>query len=219
MKYFLFLLAMVIASYGFCQKTGNPKYQSIGISVGANQPNLIFKDAEGIRNKDLKGIPGITADISYQFGLNYPEDRSRFPLLTTLQFRSGYSNYKLRDNASTIVTNWMMQYWTNSLLLSQYLDSRKRVNPFYGIGLYLDYLIGGVQTSGFDQYNMTDSIERLSCGISGELGLTYQTSDESQIAINIGYSGGFNNLDKDEGEKAFLHSLFIQASTHFKLTK
>ncbi|MEQ9402891.1 MAG: hypothetical protein RIM99_04845 [Cyclobacteriaceae bacterium] len=216
---------LILISLVFCYLTGfsQQRFQSNqqhfgGFGLGGSMAMLDFTNEEGIVNKDLKGIPGVTASFLLQYTLKQATG-SKFAPRTSLTWKSGYANHNLKDKSNNVVSRWSMHYWSNSLTVFRHLDSRQKVNPYFGAGLFSEFLTGGTQTLGFEQYDLTEFVNRLNWGASIDLGISYRTANDAFSTMGINYSRGLTNLDKDEGQEALLHHFQIYVTTLFEFTK
>lgn len=187
----------------------------VGLGIGASTSRLEFTGTDGIRNRDLAGLPGVSTSFFYQQKVS-KKNQKKFSSKTVLSTELGFKSARIKDRESSLLTTWSMQYLTGNLTLRRRVGSKHKVNSFYGVGLFTDYLLSGTQNKGFEQFDLTNDLRRRVAGVIAEFGLSYYHSDDSYSTLKLSYLHGISNLEKDPGQKAFLYVLKISASVFFE---
>lgn len=192
--------------------------QHIGFGIGGNVGTLTFQSRTGSNTQEIKGMPGVLAQVSYSqdLGKKISGFRQHSREVHQLLFAAGYQSLKLEDVQSPIQSNWTMQYVTSKLAVRTIFGGNKKTSLFGSLGASADFLVGGTQVIGFTKYDITQSLMKHNLGALAELGLHYSISGDSYTTIAISYHRGLSNLEKDPEQKAQLHSWQITMAIHFK---
>lgn len=189
----------------------------VGFSIGGNYNTIRFKNSAGEVNDNLKGLPGAAITMYYQVEVLKSKIEKRFKPSNLLSVELGYKSGHFSDKGSQVLTTWSLNYLSTGLAFKHYRSSKKSVNPFYGGGFISDFLVSGVQSRGFEQYDLTDDIKKINLSITAEAGLLYTISDKSHCSLSLAYLRGLSNLEKDPGQKAMIHAWKLSAAVFFNL--
>lgn len=187
----------------------------VGLGIGASTSKLMFTDTNGLRNRDLVSLPGASASFFYHHRIS-KENWRRFSSTTVLSAETGFKSARIKDRESSLLTTWALQYLTGNLTIRRNVGSKHKVNMIYGAGLFADYLMSGSQSKGFEQFDLTNDLNRRAAGLITEFGVSYYQSDDSYSTLVLSYLHGMSNLEKDEGQVATLHLLNISVSVFFE---
>ena len=189
----------------------------VGFSIGGNYSDIRFKNSAGDVNENLKGLPGASITAYYQFEILKRKTEKRFNPSNFLSPEIGYKSSQFSDKGSNVLTTWSLNYLSTGLAIKHYRNSKKTVNPFYGGGFITDFLISGVQSRGFEQYDLTENIKKINVSITAEAGLLYTISDNAHCSLSLAYLRGIYNLEKDPGQTAMIHAWKLSATVFFNL--
>jgi hypothetical protein len=191
----------------------------VGFSIGGNFNRIRFKNSEGVVNGNLKGLPGAAVAICYQSEILRSKTERRYKPTNFLSVELGYKSGQFTDKGSQVLTTWSLNYLSTGLAFKHYRSSKKNVNPFYAGGFISDFLISGVQSRGFEQYDLTEDIKKINLSITAEAGLLYTISDKAHCSLSLAYLRGLSNLEKDSDQKAMIHAWKLSATVFFNLKK
>jgi len=191
---------------------------SVGFSFGGNFSQVRFTDSNGNLNKNLKGLPGSTASIYYLFDL-VKGKKLKNAATNYLGVEAGYKSSKFEDVANNLITSWQIQYLSAQFLFRHATNSLRKANLFYGGGFVTDFQIAGTQNQGFSQYDITEDLKPINLSITAEAGIKYDVSDDAAATLRFSYLRGLTNVEKDESQTAFIHSVGISAAVFFYLTR
>lgn len=189
----------------------------VGVGIGANQSQLQYTNSLGIKDENLRGLPGVNASFFFLQRVSKKKAK-RFPPKTILSTEFGYKSIKIKDTKSSLLSTWSLQYLTGNIILRKHINSKHAVNAFYGGGLALDYLLSGSQTEGFEQFDLTEDLKRSNTSLTAEFGITYFQSHDSFSELKFSYLRGLSNLEKSNDQKALLSAFKISGSVFFELT-
>jgi len=217
MKY-LFILVCMVPFYNttHAQIYNPPSQSSIGFSLGGNFSQVRFKNSDGVLDEDLKGLPGTSATLFYFLQLANGK-KGNYAFANLLGVELGYKSSKFQDKANSLLTTWNLQYLTGQLTFRHVVLSDHRVNLFFGSGVAIDYLRGGTQTQGFNQFEITEDLNRVNLSILVETGLKYNISEDAYTTLRLGYLRGLTNLEKDPEQEVFIHAVRLSIAVLFYL--
>ncbi len=186
----------------------------VGLSLGSNFSRMNFKNSEDVKSH-LGGKPGINATFFY-IKTVAKEKRKRFPSSVLLATGIGYRTVHIQEPKNGIQSNWSLHFLTGSFGIRRNFNSKHKTNPFVAGGFSLDHLLSGIQTNGLEQFDLTDILNKYNASATVELGLTHFQSQDTFSEIKLRYSRGISNLEKDENQKALVHSISIIISVFFE---
>ncbi|MCF6359232.1 MAG: PorT family protein [Cyclobacteriaceae bacterium] len=210
MKYIFLVIILTLSLLSNAQ-------QSVGFSLGGNFSNVKFKNSSGVVDKNLKGLPGITATMLYSLKLNEQTKKKQSAHL--LGIEAGYKSSKFEDKENSLLTTWQMQYITSVLTYRYSPNFLSKTGLFFGGGLSYDFLLSGSQTQGFSQFDITEELSRVNLSINIETGIRYNISDEAYTTLLVSYLRGLNNLEKDLNQQATIHSFRVAATVFFRINR
>ncbi len=193
--------------------TGKSQH-AIGFSLGGNFSDVNFTNSNGISYKSLKSVPGIITTVGYTQNLHYNKRRRS---VHQIGLEAGYKSNNFKDKESSLITTWNMQFLSTAFIYRYYPDYRKRTGLLFGGGVMYDFLLSGTQTQGFNQFNITQELARSNFSLGLETGINYNISPEATTTLTLRYLRGLLNMEKDPGQKAYVHAFNITATIYFML--
>lgn len=190
--------------------------QQIGFGLGTTIQNLSYTNSDGVKADQLTGLPAAAISFSY---LHTLKTKSKAAFSNSIMAQLGYKGGHLKDEGSHLLTTWSMNFLSASANFISQHNSKKRANPFFGVGIVNDVLISGTQNRGFEQYDLTDDLKVLNVGAKIFTGLSYKISNEANCSLELNYMRGFRNMEKSADQSALLHAWQLTATLYFQLKK
>jgi hypothetical protein len=191
----------------------------VSFSIGGNYNQVRFRNSAGVLNENLRGLPAVNVALAYEHALEKIGSRSEFNPSNHVGVSLGYKSGQFKDKGSHVLTTWSTNYLSSSLGYFHRTGSKKPIHFMYGGGIVYDFLISGVQSRGFEQYDLSQDIKKANLSVAAHSGLFYRISDFSQCALKISYLKGLTNIEKDENQSARFNAWQLSAVVFFDLTK
>ncbi|MGL1886613.1 MAG: PorT family protein [Reichenbachiella sp.] len=189
---------------------------SVGLGLGGNTTNARYKNGEGKLNANLNGMPGAYFSGVVQFNLGHEGSYFKNKRMNAFVLGVGYKKGQIKDKESAILKTWQLDYIASELLFRHYIKSKKKVNPYFGGGLFADYVISGIQQEGMVQYDLTQDIKSINFGLEAEIGIDYWISHEAFGTLGFAYCHGLSNLEMSD-ESLKIHTFKIGIAIFFSL--
>lgn len=190
--------------------------QHLGFSLGTNVQNLSYTNSDGVKSEQLVGLPAAVISFSYLHTFN-AKSKSKTIFNNSIALQLGYKGGQLKDKGSHLLTTWSMNFLSGSLnFVSQY-GTKRKTNPFYGVGIVNDLLISGTQNRGFEQYDLTNDLKALNLSAKIFTGLSYRISDEASCSLELNYLHGLRNIERNQKQSALLHAWQLSATLFLQL--
>jgi len=200
-------MLMMQASYG----------QSwVGLGVGANQSNVYFENSMGEQDETIKGIPSSYVSLYYMHELGSSKKTKKLYDMPDylMAIEIGYKRAQSRDSDSNTLNKWTMDYFSSTIGVRHIVSTEKKIAPFVGVGISMDWLLSGVQQIGFEQYDLTNELEKFNLGVVGEGGVKYSINHDVLGTLGVSYTYGLSDLEQND-QKSKLSGLKIGVGIHF----
>lgn len=208
------LIAMLLLTIGHaCAQS------KVSFSIGSNYSQVRFRNSAGDLNENLRGLPAAKISLAYEHALEKANARKEFDPSDHIGVSLGYKSGQFKDKASHVLTTWTTNYISVGVDYFHRTGSKKPIHFMYGGGLVNDFLTSGVQSRGFEQYDLSQDIRAKNFSAALHTGLFYRISDFSQCALKLSYLKGLTNIEKDENQTARLNAWQLSAVVFFDLTK
>lgn len=211
-KYYLLVLLNLLFAIVSAQS-------KVSFSIGGNYNQVRFRNSSGELNKDLRGLPAVKVSLGYEHALEKKNTQKGFGPSNHVGLSLGYKAGQFKDKSSHVLTTWALNYLSGSLEYFHRTSSKRPTHFMYGGGVVSDFLISGVQSRGFEQYDLGQDIRKNNISIAIHSGLFYKISDFSQCALKLSYLKGLTNVEKDQNQSAILNAWQLSAVVFFDLSK
>ena len=187
-----------------------------GIGIGTHQSNVYYENSNGDQDKSIKGVPASYVSLYYMHDFVSGGKQKKLYDMPDylLVVEMGYKKAETRDSDSQTLSKWMMDYFSSALGVRHIISTGKRVAPFVGVAFSMDMLLSGVQQIGFEQYDLTEELEKQNFGIVGEGGVKYSINHDVLGTLRISYMQGLSNLEKSS-QLSRLSGLKVGVGIHF----
>lgn len=206
------LLYFLFFPFGLIAQSG------IGFGAGGNIGNVKFREGGKSTEHELRSLPGSVIAISYHLALAGGKTK-KGKSAQHIVLDASYKSVSVKDNSSHLLTTWSFGFLSFAPNYQYTLVSKKRVTPFFSGGLAIDYLVNGMQSRGFEQYDLTNEIRRVNVSANVAAGLKYQVSENAHTSLHLGHLRGLRNLETDVNQTAYLHGWQLSAAIVFELHK
>ncbi len=179
----------------------------IGLSTGGNLSSIRYRTSSDNLDKSLKGIPAFAASVEFR---KIGASRTGFAAL------AGYRTATVKDGDAYVLTTYSLNHLTLGAF-AEISTPAKQISYSVGMGIVGDYLVHGMQSRGFEQFDLTTSLDRLNASVAVRGATHYNISDDAFCGVIISYSRGLTNMEKDQDQTAFMNSLTASISIHFRL--
>jgi len=190
----------------------------IGFGAGGNIGHVKFREGGQRTEHELGSLPGSVIAISYHVALASGKTK-KGKSAQHVVLDASYKSVSVKDNSSHLLTTWSFGFLSFAPNYQYTLVSKKRVTPFFSGGFAIDYLVNGMQSRGFEQYDLTDEIRRVNVSATLAAGLKYQVSENAHTSLRLGHLRGLRNLENDADQTAYLHGWQLSAAIVFELHK
>jgi hypothetical protein len=175
----------------------------IGVSAGANLCAISYQNSSFEKYQNLQGSSGAFFTLFRQTRVSGTPGHKSSTLLTT---ELGYKSNALKDISNQYLTTWGFHYITAAIGGRYYHKSPTILNPYYGAGVVADLLLAARQMSVFPQDDLTKAVRRINVGITADVGLFYELTEDTFCTFGLGYTRGFRNVEKNRDRYTLMHS-------------
>ncbi len=190
---------------------------SVGLGLGGYYGHINFKSSNSASDKFLSGVPSAGASLYYKFDLSKIENKANGKYTPSVIGELSYLPFKVKDNNTSLLTTWTLQYLTQNLTFRLTANTKKRIKHFASLGLGNFIMIGGTQQRGFEQYSLTSELSKTVQAFESNIGIVYTISEESFTTISLGYHNAFTNIEKEPNQTAKMQFWSINIALFFNL--
>ncbi|MEO9966225.1 MAG: outer membrane beta-barrel protein [Reichenbachiella sp.] len=191
---------------------------SVGLGLGANLSQINFKNSEGEKDDRIKGEIGFGVHFTGQKTINYSRRNKAKTGDNVIELKVGFEQISFRNKENNILQSWKMNNLSTTLMFKHFGSQESAVYPFFGAGVYMDYMIGGTQESGLEQYDLTAYLERKNLGVLANVGVAYYISAESSATLGFTYARGLSDLEPAE-QSLTIGDFKIEVTLLFHISK
>jgi hypothetical protein len=210
------LLTLTIVQLSISYATAQSR---VSFAIGGNYNQVRFRNSNGNLNEDLRGLPAVNVSLGYEHALEKVNTSNDSDPTNHIGLTLGYKSGQFKDKASHVLTTWTINYLSTSVDYFHRSGSKKPMHFMYGTGLVNDFLVSGVQSRGFEQYDLSQDLQKSNLSFALHSGLFYRISDFSQCALKVSYLKGLTNIEKDTSQSARLNAWQLSAIIFFDLSK
>jgi hypothetical protein len=120
----------------------------------------------------------------------------------------------MRDSDSNTLKKWTMDYFLGLVGVRHIIRTDKKIAPFVGAAISMDWLLSGVQQIGFEQYDLMNELGKFNLGVVAEGGLKYSINYDVLGTLGLSYNYGLSDLEQND-QQSRLSGFRIGVSFHF----